>query len=168
VADAFPGSDDARRPEPARPSTPAPQPKQKRARTPQATLNTALLAYAAVNGLSGLAITLFPRFFWETFGSADGDFVRALDSTRFGGAALFALAIGALLVLRRPAGQQTLVTVFALEATFVTAALIANVFVDDTVTGLLFDWVMLLGCAAVAGYLWLARFKARRILKERA
>ena len=163
MADPFPSDDPTRKPssestsKPRRPKTP---------RTPQGTLNTALFAYAAINGVSGVLIALFPRLFWETLGSADGDFARALDSTRFGGAALLALAIGALLVMRKPGGQNTLVTVFALEATLVAAALAANVVVDDTVTGVVFDWAMLLGCAAVAAYLWWARLKARKILKE--
>jgi hypothetical protein len=134
-------------------------------RSPEGTLATALLAYAAVNGLSGLLIALFPTAFWDTIGGAADIYDRAYDSTRFAGGALLALAIGALLVLRRPAGQQTLVTVFALEATLVTLAVFTNIVADDAPTDLWFEIVMLLGAGAVAGYLWWARFKARRILK---
>jgi hypothetical protein len=166
VADPYFGDDRSRPPE--RPKSAQPTPKAARVpRTPEGTLGVALLVYAAVNGVSGLLIAFLPRLFWDTIGGASGDLGRALDSTRFAGGALIALAIGALLVLRRPDGQHTLVTVFALEATFVAAGLATNVLVDDTVTHVAFDWVMLLGCAAVAGYLWWARVKARKILKPR-
>jgi hypothetical protein len=123
-----------------------------------------LLAYAAVNGLSGLLIALFPTAFWNAIGGAADIYDRAYDSTRFAGGALLALAVGALLVLRNPRGQQTLVTVFALEATLVTLAVFTNILADDTPTDLWFEIVMLLGAGAVAGYLWWARIKARRIL----
>jgi hypothetical protein len=136
-------------------------------RSPEGTLATALLAYAAVNGLSGLLIAFFPRAFWDTIGGAADIYDRAYGSTRFAGAALLALAVGALLVLRRPAGQQTLVTVFALEATFVTLAIFTTLVADDAPTDIWFEILMLLGAGAVAGYLWWARFKARNILKAR-
>jgi hypothetical protein len=118
-----------------------------------------------VNGLSGLLIALFPTAFWDTIGGAADIYSRAYDSTRFAGAALLALAIGALLVLRRPAGQQTLVTVFALEATLVTLAILTTIVADDAPTDLWFEIVMLLGAGGVAGYMWWARFKARKILR---
>jgi len=137
-------------------------------RTPEGTLATALLAYAAVNGLSGLLVALFPTAFWNTIGGAADLYDRAYDSTRFAGAALLALAVGALLVLRKPAGQQTLVTVFALEATLVTLAIFTNLVGDDTPTDLWFEIVMLLGAGGVAGYLWWARIKARGILRGSA
>lgn len=165
MTDPFPS--EHRKPE--QPKQPAPSPRPRRTpRTPEGTLGIALLAYAAVNGIAGVLIALAPQVFWETIGSADSDFGRAFDSTRFAGGALLALAIGALAVLRRPAGQYTLVTVFALEATFVAAAAAGNVAVNDTATGWIFDWVVLLGGAAVAGYMWWARVKARRILKPRS
>jgi hypothetical protein len=134
-------------------------------RSPEGTLATALLAYAAVNGLSGLLIALFPTAFWDTIGGAADIYDRAYDSTRFAGGALLALAIGALVVLRRPAGQQTLVTVFALEATLATVAVFTNIVADDTPTDLWFEIVVLLGAGGVAGYMWWARFRARRVLR---
>lgn len=134
-------------------------------RSPEGTLATALLAYAAVNGLSGLLIALFPTAFWDTIGGAADLYDRAYDSTRFAGGALLALAIGALVVLRRPAGQQTLVTVFALEATLATVAAFTNIVADDTPTDLWFEIVVLLGAGGVAGYMWWARFRARRVLR---
>ena len=145
--------------------TPHDAAKPKKPRTPDGTLRTALFVYAVLNGGAGLAIFLFPGIFWDTIGGAGDVYEVAYGSTRFGGGALLALAFGALVVLRKPAGQHTLVTVLAVEATLVAVAVIGNVFVDDVPTSLWFELVIALGSAAIAVYLWWARLIARTILK---
>ena len=102
--------------------------------------------------------------FLDTIGGGADIYDRAFDLFRFSGGALVALAIGALMVLRKPEGQHTLMTVMALEATLVAAAIITNIAIDDTPTDLWFELLIAIVCAALAGYLWWARIKARRIL----
>ena len=80
------------------------------------------------------------------------------------GGALLALAIGALLVIRSPRGQNTLVTVMVLEATLVAVGGFWNLFVDEPPTNLWFEIVMPVGAAAVGVFLAWARFKARKVL----
>ena len=144
-------------PKPARPG--------KKRRAPEGTLASALIAYAALNGLAGVLLLVIPRFVWVTVGRIPSIGGVHLDSTRFAGGALVALAIGALLVLRKPKGQHTLVTVLALEATLVAIGLLMNIFIDDVTTSDLFNWVMAIISAALTVYLWWARIKARKVLK---
>ena len=135
--------------------------------TPQTTLGTALLAYAALNGVTGLLMLSFPRALWVSIGGAEGEAVsNAYSSTRFAGAALAALAVAALLVMRRPARQSTLVTVLTLEATLVAVATVLNSIVDDVPTDGWFTWMIALGSVALAGFMWWARIIARKVLKE--
>lgn len=134
--------------------------------TPQTTLGTALLAYAALNGLGGLFMLTFPRALWVSVGGAPGEAVgNAYASTRFAGAALVALAIAALLVMRKPAHQSTLVTVLAIEATLAAAGAVLNGVVDDVPTGDWFTWLIAVVSVALAGLMWWARIFARRVLK---
>ncbi len=133
-------------------------------RTPEGTLATALLAYAVINGLFGLVLLFFPRFLLDTVGGGADIYDRAFDLFRFSGGALVALAIGALMVLRKPEGQHSLVTVMAIEATLVAAAVIANIAIDDTPTDLWFELIIAIVCAVLAAYLWWARIRARKIL----
>jgi len=135
--------------------------------TPQTTLGTALLAYAALNGLTGLLMLSFPRALWVSIGGAEGEAVsNAYSSTRFAGAALAALAVAALLVMRRPARQSTLMTVLTLEATLVAVATVLNGVVDDIPTDGWFTWLIAVGSVALAGFMWWARIIARKVLKE--
>jgi len=149
-------------------SQPDPKPKAdgsaRVARTPEGTLATALLAYAGINGIFGLVLLFFPRFLLDTIGGGADIYDRAFDLFRFSGGALVALAVGALMVLRKPEGQHSLVTVMAIEATLVAAAIITNIAIDDTPTDLWFELLIAIVCAALAGYLWWARIRARRIL----
>lgn len=141
--------------------------RKPRARmTPETTLGTALLAYAGLNGLAGLFMLTFPRALWVTIGGADAFFDRAYASTRFAGAALVTLAVAALLVIRKPSRQSTLVTVLALEATLVAVATLVNAVADDVPTDLWFEWLIALGSIALAAFLWWARIVARKALKE--
>ncbi len=141
--------------------------RPKEGMTPQTTLGTALLAYAALNGLTGLLMLSFPRALWVSIGGAEGEAVsNAYASTRFAGAALAALAVAALLVMRRPARQSTLVTVLTLEATLVAVATVLNGIVDDVPTDGWFTWLISLGSVALAGFMWWARIIARKVLKE--
>lgn len=135
--------------------------------SPQTTLGTALLTYASLNGLAGLFMLAFPRALWASIGGAEGESVgNAYASTRFAGAALAALAVAALLVMRKPARQSTLVTVLCLEATLVAAATVLNGIVDDVPTRAWFTWLIALGSVALAGFMWWARIVARKILRE--
>ena len=162
-------TDDPRPPEPApepppqEPPRDAPRPRERA--TPEATLRSALLVYAAVNGITGALLLLFPRFIWDTVGGSADLFSPAYDSTRMAGGALFALAVGALLVIRAPRGQNTLVTVMVLEAALVAAGGFWNLFVDEPPTNLWFEIVLPVGAAAVAAYLAWARIRARKILR---
>jgi len=149
-------------PEPPPPERSAPAKEQT---TPESTLRSALLVYAAVNGITGALLLLFPRFVWDTIGGSADLFSPAYDSTRMAGGALFALAVGALLVIRAPRGQNTLVTVMVLEAALVAVGGFWNLFVDEPPTNLWFEIVLPFGAAAVGAYLAWARIKARKILR---
>ena len=134
--------------------------------TPEATLGTALLAYAGANGLAGLLMLTFPRALWVSIGGADGtDAARAYTSTRFAGALMVTLAIMALLVIRKPARQSTLVTLFSVGETLVAAATLANALGDHPPTSLWFEWLIALGSTALAGFMWWARLVGRKALK---
>jgi hypothetical protein len=134
--------------------------------TRETALGTALLAYAGANGLTGLFMLSFPRALWVSIGGAEGESVgNAYASTRFAGAALAALAVAALLVMRKPAHQSTLVTVLAIEATLVAAATVLNGVIDEVPTDGWFTWLIALGSVALAGLMWWARVVARKVLK---
>lgn len=158
-------------PKPAEPpSTPRDATAVRRPRegmTPQTTLGTALLAYAGLNGLAGLFMLTFPRALWVSIGGAEGESAgNAYASTRFAGAALAALAVAALLVMRKPARQNTLVTVLCIEATLVAVATVLNGVIDDVPTDGWFTWLVAIGSVVLAGFMWWARIVARKILKE--
>ncbi len=144
------------------------QPERRRLRLPrttEGTLASALLVSAGINGVFGLLVLIFPRFVWNVVGGAADTFDPAYAATRFAGAVLIALAVGALLVLGRPEGQNTLVTVLALEKTLVTAALIVNLAVDDTPLRAWFEVLAAVGSAGLAAYLWWARIRGRKLLR---
>lgn len=135
--------------------------------TPQTILGTALLAYAALNGLAGLLMLTFPRALWVSIGGAEGEGISdAYTSTRFAGAALVTLAVAALLVMRRPSRQNTLVTLLAIEATLVAAATVLNGIIDEVPTDGWFTWLVALGSVALAGLMWWARVAARKVFKQ--
>jgi energy-converting hydrogenase Eha subunit E len=135
--------------------------------TPEATLGTALLAYAGANGLVGLFMLTFPRALWVSIGGAEGqDLGEAYASTRFAGAMMVILAMMALLVIRKPARQSTTVTLLCLEETLVGVALFINAVADDVPTSGWFTWLIALGSIALAGFMWWARIVGRKALKE--
>jgi hypothetical protein len=135
--------------------------------TPEATLGTALLAYAGANGLTGLLMLTFPRALWVSIGGAEGvGLPQAYASTRFAGGAMVTLAIAALLVIRKPARQSTLVTLLAFEATLAAVATVINAVIDDVPTSGWFTWLLALGSIALAGFMWWARILGRKALKE--
>jgi len=165
-------TDSSEEPRPAEtPATPQDITEVRRTRekmTPETTLGTALLAYAALNGLTGLLMLTFPRALWVSIGGADSGVVgNAYSSTRFAGAAMAALAVAALLVMRKPARQSTLVTVLAIEATLAAAATVLNGVADDVPTDDWFTWLIAIGSVALAGFMWWARIVARKVLKDR-
>lgn len=134
--------------------------------TPEATLGTALLAYAGANGLAGLLMLTFPRALWVSIGGADGLYEKAYASTRLAGAMMVTLAVMALLVVRKPARQSTLVTLLCIEETLVAAAAFVNAAFDKVPTDVWFDWLIALGSIALAGFMWWARIVGRKALKE--
>ncbi len=134
-------------------------------KTVEGTLSSALLVSAGLNGLFGLLMLIFPRFVWDTVGGAGDILGPAYDSMRFAGGVLVVLAIGALLVLGRPEGQNSLVTVLALEKTLIAAAFIINVAADEAPTDLWFELVVAIGSTVVAAYLWWARIRSRKLLQ---
>jgi hypothetical protein len=134
--------------------------------TPETTLGTALLAYAGLNGLTGLLMLTFPKALWVSIGGAEGPgMVQAYSSTRFAGGAMVALAIAALLVIRRPAHQSTLATLLCLEATLAAIGTILNAVVDDVPTSAWFTWLIALGSLALAGFMWWGRILGRKALR---
>jgi hypothetical protein len=149
-------------------STTPPEPAPaKEPRPPGSTLAIALLAYTAGNTLYGLPMLLAPGLIWGTIAGAEGDARTALESTRWVGALLLALAFGALLLLiRKPTGQRTFVTTLALGDAAMAAALVLGIASGDFdgIVDAWFVWATALGLAAISGYLWWARFKARSLL----
>jgi len=134
--------------------------------TPEATLGTALLAYAGLNGLPGLLMLTFPRAWWVSIGGASAvDAGSAYTSTRFAGAMMVTLALAALLVVRRPERQSTLVTLLCVGATLVAAATFINAVADRPPTSLWFEWLVALGSIGLAGFMWWARIMGRKALK---
>jgi hypothetical protein len=162
-------------PEEPRPAETTPSPvdatagrRPRERMTAQTTLGTALLSYAALNGLAGLFMLTFPRALWISIGGAEAASVgNAYASTRFAGAALAALAVAALLVMRKPAHQSTLVTVLTIEATLVAVVTVLNGVVDDVPTDDWFTWLIAIGSVALAGFMWWARLIGRKVLKDR-
>ncbi len=142
---------------------PARRPRAKM--TPEATLGTALLAYAGSNGLIGLLMLTFPRALWVSIGGADPLYEKAYASTRVAGAMMVVLAVAALLIIRKPSGQKTLVTLLCLEATLVAAATFLNATADKVPTDGWFDWLIALGSIALAAFMWWARILGRKALK---
>ena len=138
----------------------------KKRMTPEATLGTALLAYAGANGLAGLLMLTFPRALWVSIGGADPLYEKAYASTRAMGAMMVVLAVAALVVIRKPARQSTLVTLLCLEETLVAAAVFVNAAFDKVPTDVWFDWLIALGSIALAGFMWWARIVGRKALRE--
>jgi len=135
--------------------------------TPEATLGTALLAFAGANGLAGLLMLTFPRALWVSIGGAEGQgLAEAYASTRAMGAMMVVLAIAALLVIRKPARQSTLVTLLCLEETLVAIATVINAVADNVPTSGWFTWLITLGSIALALFMWWARIIGRKALKE--
>ena len=138
----------------------------KEPRSPRATLSLALLAYIAGNTVYGLPMILVPGVIWDTIGGAEGDAQAALESNRWVGGLLLALAFGALLVLRNPRGQRTFVTTLALGdaamATLLVLGVISGEF--DEVVDAWFVWVTAVGLGAISAGLWWGRLKARSVL----
>lgn len=134
--------------------------------TPEATLGTALLAFAGANGLVGLFMLTFPRALWVSIGGADALYEKAYASTRLAGGMMVVLAVMALLVIRKPARQSTLVTLLCLEETLVAVATFVNAAFDKVPTDVWFDWLIALGSIALAGFMWWARIVGRKALKE--
>jgi hypothetical protein len=134
--------------------------------TPEATLGTALLAFAGANGLVGLFMLTFPRALWVSVGGADPIYEKAYASTRFAGAMMVVLAVAALLVIRKPARQSTLVTLLCVDETLVAAATVVNAFADKVPTDVWFDLLVALGSVALAAFMWWARIVGRRALKD--
>lgn len=156
---------ESHRPAPSSPGEVSARPSKTRM-TPEATLGTALLAYAGANGLVGLFMLTFPRALWVSVGGADPLYEKAYASTRLAGAMMVTLAIMALLIIRKPARQSTLVTLLCLEETLVAAATFVNAAFDKVPTDVWFDWLIALGSIALAGFMWWARIIGRRALKE--
>ena len=140
--------------------------RTRRQMTPEATLGTALLAFAGANGLAGLFMLTFPRALWVSVGGADPLYEKTYASTRAMGAMMIVLAIAALLIIRKPARQSTLVTLLCLEETLVAIATVLNAAADKVPTDVWFDWLIALGSVALAGFMWWARIVGRKALTE--
>jgi hypothetical protein len=145
---------------------PASSGKPRRKMTPEATLGTALLAFAGANGLVGLLMLTFPKALWASIGQvSDAEAQLAYTSTRFAGALMITVALIALLVIRRPAGQSTLVTILCIGETLVGVATLLNAIGDHPPTAFWFEWPIALVSIALALFMWWARFVGRKALK---
>ena len=146
--------------EPVVPDQPAKEPLE-----PGTHLRLSVLAYVVLNVAYGLPIALWPDLIWKNIAGAEGLQLEALRSVRWAGAILLAWAIGGLLTLARPEGRQTMVTTFALQFSFATAALVVSALADEF--AFVRTWFVLLAIAAIglaAGYLWYGRWAGRRVL----
>ncbi len=144
----------------------APTPAPKTPRSPRHTLNLALLVLVGLDLGYGLPMLLWPGLLWGTIGGADGLHLEALKTNRWAGALLVGLAIGALFVMARPAGQRTIVTMFAIQSAIAATALVLSA-VNGELSGVLdawFYWLAAVATAATSLYLWYARLKARSVL----
>ena len=141
-------------------------PFPKEPRTPRSILNIGLLAFMIVSFGYGLPLLLWPDVLWGTVGGAEGDFERALGTTRWAGAFLTAWAVGAFFVFTRPKGQRTFVTTITLQASLASAALFVSAVSGefDDVVDTWFPWLSAVIVGLLALYLWYARVKARDIL----
>ena len=143
-----------------------PAAKTRKKMTPEATLGTALLAFAGANGLVGLLMLTFPKALWASIGQvSDVEAQAAYTSTRFAGALMVTVALIALLVIRRPSGQSTPVTILCIGETLVAVATLLNAVGDHPPTAFWFEWPIALVSLALALFMWWARIVGRKALK---
>jgi hypothetical protein len=143
-----------------------PAAKTRKRMPPEATLGTALLAFAGANGLVGLLMLTFPKALWASIGHVEDPLAAAAyTSTRFAGALMVTVALIALLVIRRPAGQSTLVTFLCIGETLVAVATFITAAIDNPPTAGWFDWPIALVSIALALFMWWARIVGRKALK---
>lgn len=140
----------------------------RKPRTPEWTLRTAMFVVAGVSAVYGGFLLAAPRFVWITIGGAAELHGSAYDGTRFVGGLMLGIAFAALFVLRSPATQNTLVTVMALQTTAAAAGNALTLFSDEAATAWWFEWGATIVTAAMALYIWWARFKARKLLANDA
>jgi len=134
-------------------------------RTPESTLNTALLAYAIVALVYGVPILLIPQVFWGDIGGGSDVAVAFLEGFRWAGGVLGGLALGVLLSIREHRGQRTLVTAVALATAGAAVGLWVSALAGELdFLHAWFYWLATIVTSVLGLYLWWARFRARDIL----
>ena len=134
--------------------------------SPEATLRVAILLYIVETIGYGLPMLLWPQLLWEDIAGASGDALDGLVATRWAGGVLVGLGVGAVMVLLKPAGQRTFVSAMAIHTTLATAAVAFSIAGGELdVVDAWFRWVSLVLLFVLAGFLWLARWRAFRILR---
>ena len=123
-------------------------------------LKIAVLLYAIVCIVYGLAYLFVSDFLVELSGS-DPVFHGWL---RWSGGTLVALAIGAILVYRKPAGQGIFITTIAIGSSLVSLALFCAWATIEEGSSVLFTAVPAFVTLLLAVLLWLSRQKAKDIL----
>ena len=145
-------------------AAPRPEPAPEKApRDPADTLNMALLVYIAVSAILALPILLFPSQFFDFVGVEDR-VAAELDAWRWVGAMLLAWAVGAVLVLARPAGRAIFVTIGAVQLSFGAATMAYSWAAGERMGSATWHGIATLLLAAAAAVMWWARFRARRVL----
>ena len=144
----------------------APEAPPRQPLSPAATLRVAILLYIVETIGYGLPMLVWPQLLWEDIAGASGDALDGLVATRWAGGVLVGLGVGALMVLLKPAGQRTFVSAMAIHTSLAGAAVVYSMLSDELdVVDAWFRWVSLLLLAGLAGFLWLARWRAKGILK---
>ncbi len=149
--------------------TPSPAPAPKEPRQPlsaAATLRLAIVLYIAVTIGYGLPMLVWPNLLWDTIAGASGDELAGLVSVRWAGGVLVGLGIAAFLVLAKPKGQRSFVSGMTFHTSLAAAAiLVSSINGELDVVDAWFRWASFIVVAVLAVYLWLARWRARDLLK---
>lgn len=143
---------------------PAKEPRQPLSAV--ATLRLAIVLYIVETIGYGLPMLIWPELLWDTIAGASGPELDGLVSVRWAGGVLVGLGLGAFLVLAKPKGQRSFVTAMTFHSSLAGAALlVSSINGELDVVDAWFRWASVIFVGVLAIYLWLARWRARDLLK---